>query len=63
MTKTPGFNQRLTIRFRFDRLGRPFAEYLSREAGWRWIRMSYDQARELCRIGEADGVVNLTGTN
>ena len=54
MTKTPGFNQRITIRFRFDRLGRPLAEYLSREAGWRWIRMSYDQAREFCDQGLAD---------
>ena len=44
-TKTPGYNSRLTIGFKYNKRGRKCAYYLSRFFGsHRWIRMSLANA-------------------
>lgn len=43
LPKTPGFNCHLTVRFRADRNGRPFADAWSRNCP-RWVRVNRTDA-------------------
>lgn len=55
MTKTPGFNTRISIAFTADKNGKPVAYRWSR-MGMRWIKMAYAEAKMLVATEVADQI-------